>query len=115
MVSLLHVTVTFGASNPVPAPASEVRSGNSPLSAPQITGALDSLESDVAVVVVVAIVVVTATVVVLVVLAAFFTLAVSEDEPQADTSTRPKRARAGNIRFCITTLCMKYTKNARST
>jgi hypothetical protein len=38
----------------------------------------------------------------------------SEDELQADTSTRPRRARQGNIRFCMCLLCTKCTRNARS-
>jgi len=53
-------------------------------------------------------------VVVLLLLRAFFTLVESEEELQADTSTRPKRARQGNIRFCIPLLCTKCTTIARS-
>ena len=81
------------------------------MSAPQITESDDSLDSDVAAVVVVAVAMV---VVVLALLRAFFTLVESEDELQADTSTRPRTARQGNIRFCIPPLCMKYTTIARS-
>ena len=105
-MSLPQLTTTVGLSYPVPAPENEARSGNSPLSAPQMTEAVDPLESDVATVVVVAAAIV---VVVFVLLRAFFTLVESEDELQADTSTRPRRARQGNIRFCIPPLCMYYT------
>ena len=49
-VSLPHVTTTFGNSYPLPAPATLVRSGNTPLSAPQVTAAAELFEAVVVVV-----------------------------------------------------------------
>ncbi len=122
-MSLLHVTVTLGASNSVPAPGNCDRSGNSPLSCPQITGAAAVAVVDVvtaplvvvlAIVVLVEVVVVTAVFAVVVVRrAAFFTLASEEEEldPQADTRTSPERTKQESRRFCIPLLCIMYTIN----
>jgi hypothetical protein len=123
-VSLLHVTVTFGASYPAPAPGNCDRSGNSPLSCPQITGAADVAVVAVvevvtaALVVVLAIVVLVEVVLVVAVLAvvvvrraAFFTFESEELEPQADTRTSPERTKQESRRFCIPLLCIMYTIN----
>ena len=125
-VSLLQVTTTFGASYALPAPTYPLRSGNSPLSAPQITGSAASVVEAAVVVVSAALVVVLATVVLVEVVlvvevlavvvvrrAAFFTwLWEEESDPQADTSTIPERTRQESIRFCIPPLCMVCTSNA---
>jgi fatty acid desaturase len=125
-VSLLHVTVTFGASYPAPAPGNCDRSGNSPLSCPQMTEAaavavavvdvvIAALVVVLAIVVLVEVVLVVAVLAVVVVVrrAAFFTLASEEEEldPQADTRTSPERTKQESKRFCIPLLCIMYTIN----
>ena len=49
-MSLPHVTATFGNSYPLPAPATLVRSGNTPLSAPHVTEVVDLFDTVVVVV-----------------------------------------------------------------
>jgi hypothetical protein len=99
MVSLPQVTVTFGASYAEPAPGYCERSGNSALSAPQVTEEDVSLDDDDSTVVVVLVVVVD-----LERIAAFFTSEESEDPPHAARVPRLTTARKGTRRFLMCTL-----------
>jgi len=128
-VSLPHVTATFGSSYPLPAPATSVRFGNTALSAPHVTEVVDLFGA--------VVVLVAAAAVDLVELVVAGVLGVSgagaevesgveidesaarevdvvvesavEEEPQADKSPSPRRARQEKRGFCISLLDTIYS------